>query len=409
MEIHVPELALVILIGASSAGKSTFAQRHFQATEIVSSDALRQLVSNDENDQSASGDAFDLLHRMAAMRLKRGLLTVVDATNLHADERRPLLRLARDHYVQTVALVCDLPEQLSQQRNQVRHERDLPPEVIHRHRQQVERTLTRLRNEGFSRVYRFETVEEVDSASVRRIPLAVDLRQHSGPFDIIGDVHGCSNELEELLGLLGYTKAALEPGSPQTAWSPHPFCYTHKNGRRIVFVGDLVDRGPRILDACMLALHSKAAGHALAVPGNHDDKFLRWMRSRQVEIAHGLQSSVDELEAQPPETRPALQEALVRFFDDLPSHLVLDNGRLVVAHAGVRQRMIGREHKRIRDFALYGETHGETDEAGRPIRYNWAANYHGRRASFTGIPWWSRRNGRTWRLTSIRAVFTAAG
>jgi protein phosphatase len=135
MNIEIPELSLVLLIGASSSGKSTFANRHFSPSEIVSSDALRKWVSDNENDQAASGDAFDLLYRIVAMRLKRGLLTVVDATNARADDRRPLLRIARDQFTQPVAIVFDLPEQLSQDRNRSRADRDVPPEVIRRHTQ----------------------------------------------------------------------------------------------------------------------------------------------------------------------------------------------------------------------------------------------------------------------------------
>lgn len=391
MLIELPAFCLVLLIGAACAGKTTFVQRNFQSTEVISIDALQRAIGDDETDRTAGDDALDLLHRIAAMRLKRGLLTVVDAAALHPDQRRPLLRIARDLYAQPVAIVFDSPEDLSQSRAQANPDGVHPPEGIHRRIQPVERSLEKIRNEGIGSVFRFASVEEMDHAVVRRVSLAVDLRQRRGPFDIIGDVHGCADELEELLTLLGYTKIAagfssahtvVNPGAPlpssdPVACSPYPFRYTHPAGRTAVFVGDLVDRGPRILDACMLALHAHAAGDALVVPGNHDDKFLRWLKSHSVEIAHGLQHTVAEIEALPPAAQPALQVALLRFFDALPSHLLLDGGNLAVAHAGVRQRMLGRDTKRVRDFTLYGETHGETDQAGRPVRYNWAADYHG--------------------------------
>src|SRR5215213_8197702 len=120
MPISIPELALVVLIGPSGAGKSTFARTHFKPTEVLSSDACRGMVSDDENDQSATNDAFDLLHYIARKRLAAGRLTVIDATNVQAEARRPLLALAREFHVLPIALVFDLPEQLCQERNRTR-------------------------------------------------------------------------------------------------------------------------------------------------------------------------------------------------------------------------------------------------------------------------------------------------
>src|SRR5215218_4956005 len=117
MQIAIPELALVVLVGPSGSGKSTFARTHFKPTEILSSDFCRGLVSDDENDQSATKDAFEVLHAIAAKRLARGMLTVVDATNVQPEARKPLVELARRYHVLPVAIALDIPEKICQERN----------------------------------------------------------------------------------------------------------------------------------------------------------------------------------------------------------------------------------------------------------------------------------------------------
>src|SRR5687768_8180267 len=123
MHISIPKLSLVVLIGPSGSGKSTFARKHFLPTEILSSDACRGMVSDDENDQTATNDAFEVLHFVTAKRLALGRLTVVDATNVQPEARRPLVELARRHHCLPVAIVLNLPERLCQDRNRLREER----------------------------------------------------------------------------------------------------------------------------------------------------------------------------------------------------------------------------------------------------------------------------------------------
>src|SRR5579859_5199454 len=134
--IDVPEMSLVVLIGASGSGKSTFAAAHFAPTEVISSDFCRGLVADDENDQSASRDAFDVLHFIAGKRLAAGRLTVIDATNVQPESRKPLIALAREHDVLPVAIVLDLPERVCADRNAARPERQFGPRVISRQRDQ---------------------------------------------------------------------------------------------------------------------------------------------------------------------------------------------------------------------------------------------------------------------------------
>jgi polynucleotide kinase-phosphatase len=364
MEVRFPELALVVLIGTSGSGKSTFARRHFLPTEVISSDYCRGLVADDENDQSATGAAFEVLHFIAGKRLAVGRLTVVDATNVRAEDRKPLIELARQHHMLPVALVFDLPEPLCQERNRSRPDRSFGPHVIRSQRQALRSSLRGLQREGFRHVTVFRSAEEVDAATLVREPLWNNKRGESGPLDIIGDVHGCYDELHELLLSLGYLVDA-SGDRPRV---------THPQGRKAVFVGDLVDRGPKTPAVLQLVMGSVTAGTAYCVAGNHDVKLARKLHGRDVKLTHGLAESMQQLETQTAEFR----SEVANFLDKLVSHYVFDAGRLVVAHAGLREEMHGRGSAAVRAFAMYGETTGETDEYGLPVRYNWAADYRGR-------------------------------
>ena len=362
--LTIPELALVTLIGPSGSGKSSFAAKHFLPTEVLSSDFCRGLVSDDENSLSATGDAFDVLHYIAAKRLAAGRLTVVDATNVQREARAPLVKLAREYHCLPVAIALNVPEKTCRQRNEGRPDRDFGPHVIRQHCRQMRRSLRGLRREGFRHVFVLSP-EQIDAVTIERQPLWNNLRDEHGPFDIIGDVHGCCDELEALLGELGYERAS--DGGP----------FQHPSGRKAIFLGDILDRGPRVLDTWRLVRDMVSADSALCVPGNHDIKVLRKLRGRNVQITHGLDRTLAELDALDEALAPAVREALAEFLDGLVSHYVLDDGKLVVAHAGMRQEMQGRGSGKVRQFALYGETTGETDDFGLPVRYNWAAEYRG--------------------------------
>jgi protein phosphatase len=361
MTFTIPELSLVVLIGPSGCGKSTFARKHFKPTEVMSSDAFRALVSDDENDQSATDDAFAALHCVASRRLARARLTVVDATNVQPEARKPLVALAREYHVLPVAIVLDLPERVCHDRNRSRPHRDFGPHVIRNQKSQLRRSLRGLGREGFRHVHVLRSQEEVDDAVIERQALWNNRKQDRGPFDIIGDVHGCCDELESLLQQLGYTRNGSD------AWG-------HPSGRKAIFVGDLVDRGPRIVDTLKTVMAMSLAGSALCVPGNHDIKLKRKLDGRDVTVSHGLDRTLAELDLESQEFRTEVQN----FLDGLVSHYVFDDGHLVVAHAGMKQEMQGRGSAKVRDFALFGETTGETDEFGLPVRYNWASEYRGR-------------------------------
>ncbi|MFE1381996.1 polynucleotide kinase-phosphatase [Streptomyces sp. NPDC058740] len=355
--LPVTDLSLVVLIGATGAGKSTFARRHFKPTEIVSSDFCRGLVADDENDQSASRDAFDVLHYIAGKRLAAGRLTVVDATSVQREARRQLVQLAREHDVLPIAIVLDMPESVCAERNAARPDRaGMPRHVIQRHRRELHRSLRGLEREGFRKVHVLRGVEEVEAAEVVLEKRFNDLRHLTGPFDIIGDVHGCRSELETLLAKLGYVDGH------------------HPEGRTAVFVGDMVDRGPDSPGVLRRVMGMVAAGDALCVPGNHENKLGRWLRGRKVQETHGLAETIAQLEREPEGFRAEVSA----FIDGLVSHYVLDEGRLVVCHAGLPEKYHGRTSGRVRSHALYGDTTGETDEFGLPVRYPWAEEYRGR-------------------------------
>jgi protein phosphatase len=359
VRINLPEFALVVLIGASGSGKSTFARSHFLPTEIISSDFCRGLVSDDENNQAATPDAFDLLHYIAARRLANMKLTVIDATNVQVEARQSLLELARTYHAVPVALVLNLPERICAGRNEQRLDRDFGRRVIAQHCQQLRRSLPKLKHEGFRRVFVLNSAEEVAGATVVREPLWTNKRDEHGPFDIIGDIHGCFDELVLLLTKLGYMVEGEQVTPPPE--------------RKVVFLGDLVDRGPKIPQVLRLVMGMVAAGTALCVPGNHDVKLMRALQGKNVQRTHGLADSLRQLEGESPEFRQVVSE----FIQGLVSHYVLDGGQVLVAHAGMKESMAGRASAAVRDFALYGETTGETDEFGLPVRYNWASEYRG--------------------------------
>ncbi len=364
-ELAIPELSLVCLVGASGSGKSTFARQHFGAFEVVSSDFCRGLVADAVNDRSATAAAFEVLHYIAGKRLAGGRLTVIDATNVQPESRRSLVALAREHDVLPVAVVLDLPERLCLDRNAARADRDFAGAVVKRQRDQLRRSLKHLGKEGFRKVHVLRTEQDVAQAVIIRDKLLTDVGHERGPFDVIGDVHGCRTELESLLTKLGYALVHDQHGRLVDAVPP--------DQRKAVFVGDLVDRGPDSPGVLRLVMGMVTAGHAFCVPGNHENKLVRALQGRQVRVSHGLETTLAQLAAEPAEFRAQVQQ----FCYELVSHLVLDGGRLVVAHAGLKQAYHGRASARVRSFALYGDTTGETDEFGLPVRYPWAQDYRG--------------------------------
>lgn len=358
--IEIPEFCLVAMIGATSSGKSSFANKHFLTTEVLSSDYFRAMVCDDENDQSVSSDAFDMLYYAANKRLNNMKLTVIDATNIQQSSRKKILELAKEQNVHAAAIVLNLPEELLQQRNKARADRNFPERIVRQHCSEVKRSIKHLKREGFRFVYVINSLEQLENTQIVRTRLWNDKRDEHGPFDIIGDIHGCCDELEILLGKLGYVKT--------------DGVYSHPENRKIAFLGDFCDRGPRNVDVLRLVMDAVKSGCAIAVPGNHDAKLLKYLKGKDVAMTHGSDKTVAEIE----EAGEEFKAEAAAFIDGLISHYVLDNGKLVISHAGLKQEYIGRGSGRVREFCLYGETTGEVDSYGLPVRLDWAADYRGR-------------------------------
>jgi protein phosphatase len=362
MRIEIPELCVIALVGASGSGKSTFAKTHFKPTEILGSDYFRGLVSDDEANQNATAAAFEALYFIANKRLAGGKLTLIDATNVQKHVRAAVLRLAREQNVLAVAIVFDMPAQLCIERSARRPDRTVGSHVVQAHIRDLKRSLKSLHKEGFRYVYIINSPEEAETAEIVRTRLWNDKRDETGPFDIIGDIHGCYDELLELLEKMNYTvdRAAAAALPPEN--------------RRAVFLGDFCDRGPKNPEVLRLVMNMCEAGSAFCVPGNHDVKLLRKLQGAEVKLNHGLAVTAEQMERESPE----FIQRVIKFLDGLVSHYVLDGGRLVVSHAGLGEKLQGRSSGRVREFCLYGETTGETDEFGLPVRINWAEEYRGK-------------------------------
>ena len=363
MNIQTPEFSMVVLIGPTSTGKTTFATAQFNQHEVISSDVCRAMVSDDPTNQSVTPDAFEILHAIADRRLKNRRLTVIDATSLQVKARKSLVNLARSHDCPITALVFDLPHALIYARNQAREDRNIPNRVVRNQIDTLRRSTRNLRKEGFRRTFFIKSQEDADNAVITRTPMRSNQTQDNGPFDIIGDVHGCHQELQTLLQKLGYTVSHDEQGANAA----------HPDGRKAVFVGDLVDRGPGVDQVLELVMNMTQSGNAHCVLGNHEDKLIRTLKGNPTKMTHGLAQTMEQLESRGDEFKQRTADYLRK----LPTHLMLDGHKLAVAHAGILKEYQGRHSRRVEQFCMYGETTGETDEWGLPVRLNWAQNYRG--------------------------------
>ena len=303
--IEIPEFCLVAMIGSTSSGKTTFAKKHFKPTEVLSSDFFRGMVCDDENCQSISADAFDLLFYAANKRLSNMKLTVIDATNIQKEDRKKILDLAREQNVHAAAIVLNLPEDILQERNKARQERNLPERVIRQHCRDVKRSIKNLKREGFRFVNVINSLEQLENTEIVRTKLWNDKKDLYGPFDIIGDIHGCCDELELLLDKLGYIKTNG--------------VYSHPDGRKAAFLGDFCDRGNRNADVLRLVMDMVKSDNAIAVPGNHDVKLLKYLRGKNIAMTHGIDKTIAEIEAQ----GDLFKSEAAEFIDSLISHYVL--------------------------------------------------------------------------------------
>ncbi len=363
MEIKLPEFTLVALIGPSGAGKSYFAAQYFKASEVISQAQFAAITGDDGSHDKLHAETMALMYRAIEIRLQYRKSCIVDAELLTPIDRAELRRLARKYHVRLAAIVLDTPAETCIARNLARI--GSPDRaIIRRQISTMEQTINFLKEEGLKTIYRIG-LEETD-ISLRRLKAHSDMREIGPPFDIIGDVHGCLDELMQLVAKLGYVV------TPATAEQSR-IRVQHPLGRKLIFVGDLGDRGPNSPGVFRLVMDTVAMGDAYCVPGNHDDKLMRHLSGNKVQLKHGLEKTVAQLEGYP----AAFHAEVKEFIESLSTHIELDGGKLVVAHAGLKAGMHGRSSGEIHSFCLYGETTGETDEFGLPVRQNWATDYDG--------------------------------
>ena len=325
MLINIPELSVVVLIGRVTQEKLEFSQKHFGVEEILASRNFE----------------IDL-----AQRLEEGKLTVIELSELEEKRNIEIIRLAKKYHCPPIAIMIHAKETEYYIRKKKVSEKDLAEH---------------LREIGYQKVFVLEDEGAIKNAEVQRTKLANNKKEVHGPFDIIGDIHGCYDELCELLEKLGYEVDKVGARA------------YNKQDRKAVFLGDLVDRGPNSPQVLRLVMSMVKEGAAYCVLGNHDGKLLRKLKGANVQVIHGLETTLEQLEHEP----KAFIEEVITFLEGLVSHYVFDEGRLVVVHAGLKEKLHGRESKRIRDLAMYGETTGEKDEYGLPVRLNWSRDYSG--------------------------------
>lgn len=356
MTIHLPYPALVMLVGPSGSGKSTWAKKNFNWTEIVSSDTCREMISDTAEDMSVNGAAFDLYHSIIETRLNLRRLTVADATHLTKKARQKILDLGKKTGTPVIAMVFDVPVETCLAQNQQRA-RVVTEEVIRRHADQLVQVGQGLPAEGYRAIHLVASHDTVCVGPAGQVATG---------WDCVGDVHGCQEELSALLHTLGY-KGDLLLGRP----------WYHPQGRRLAFVGDLTDRGPANVEVLSLVRDLVEDGVAVATLGNHCQKLYRALKGNKVQMAPGLQQTWQGLHA--PRSPISPEEAL-SFLGSLPYQEILgvpgQEQRLVVAHAGLQRRDVGRTgNKAANSFCLYGESPGQGED-GYPIRtFNWLEDW----------------------------------
>ena len=320
MQIDIPELSVIALIGTKQREKLTFAKKYFSEEELVNLEGLEDKAVN---------------------RLKEGKLTVINVTDLQENTYEAIARLGKKYHCMSVAIIFSAQELANEE--------------------SFEALIPILEKKGFKKVFLLNSKEEIKTTEVVRVKLENNKRDVHGPFDIIGDIHGCYDELCQLLEKLGYVihKEQAEVHSPK--------------GRKLVFLGDLVDRGPKSPEVLRMVMQMVQANQAYCVLGNHDGKLLRKLKGSNVKVQHGLETTMEQLEH---ESEQFIEE-VKQFLEELVSHYVFDDGKLVVVHAGLREKLQGRDSKKVRDLAMFGETTGELDEFGLPVRVNWSETYKG--------------------------------
>jgi protein phosphatase len=331
--------SLFILVGPSGSGKSTFAKKYFPATMTVSTDFCRSLICDSQSNQKVSDDAFDLFYFIIEKRLKNGYPAIADSTALKRKYREKLLALANRYSFSPVLLLFDLPPTFCEENDKNR--RFCVGEEVQKNQfRLLESTREELSEENYDKVIVFLTKYHLDNFRYRWSAPLVECT-FPVPFDIIGDVHGCYSKLKELLLLLGYQER--EKGN-----------YSHLEGRRLVFLGDIMDRGVDNLSVFHLVYQTWAAQEAYYIPGNHCNKLFRYLKGANVHATDGLEKTIAEIQSLSQEARSDFTERFLALYTTSPPYLVMDHGRLVASHAGILDKYIGRVDEKVVNCCLYG-------------------------------------------------------
>ena len=333
---------LFILVGPSASGKSTFAQRHFPATMWVATDNCRGLICDYPGNQQVSEDAFSLFYTLIEQRLANGCATIADSTALKKNYRQRLYDLAARYQFRTVLVLFDLPLETCQSQDRPR-EYAVGEQVLQQQFKSFARTKTELCGEPYHELIVLRSPEEITQFAFYWTSPVVE-RSDYALFDIIGDVHGCHKLLTELLTQLGYQKA------------PQQHHYAHPGGRRAIFVGDIMDRGTENLKVLDLVYDMCRYNSAWYVPGNHCNKFFRYLGGSTVTVNEGLEQTVAEFTALTIGDQQKYRMKFCHLYAQAPPYLLLDHGRLVVVHAGITPYYLGRTDRKVWDICLYGPT-----------------------------------------------------
>lgn len=340
--------SLVLLIGPIGCGKSTFASKYF-GSHIVSADSIREMISGDAGNQNVSRDAFDIMNLLIDAKMRHDFPIIVDNLNHRPSSRRDLLRLADKYGYAKIGVVFDETDLATCQSQNAFRSRVVPREIVEKQYNAFRENLKFLGAEGFDLLLHAKEVKEPFEFDNNSEPASAG--ENVDKAIIIGDVHGC---LPELLTLLSKIESE------------------GLGDHKVIFVGDLADRGPSNAGVLDLVADMIADGRALSALGNHDDKLRRYLKGSNVKLGHGLEKTVNQIENHMDSKN--LKEKLLKMLGGLPYYLTLDGGKLIVCHAGIEDRMIGQSDNGVlRSFCLFGKTTGNKDENGFPERIDWAA------------------------------------
>lgn len=342
MMISIPEFSLVIMIGGTGSGKTTFVNKHFSPDEIISSDTIRKMITGAEGNEDNTV-VFSYMNTIISERLKRKLTTVVDATHLNEESRHDMIMLAKKYYALPIAFVMNtsLTKCLENNNNRV----DSRPEYVVRNHNRIARSLYP-KYEGFSQI---EKIDYENDYIISRHVLRNNKKSVHGPFDIIGDIHGCYDELIDLMKKCGYI-IKIHQG-------PHRIIHTiyHLDGRKLVFLGDLCDRGPKIMESMFLVMDIVNSEMGYCVRGNHDQRFLDYLEGKEVSHTHGFKETIEQLSVYDGHKRDIHME-LKKFFSTMNSYILFDDGKLVASHCGIDKNMIGGAGIMVSNRCVFGNT-----------------------------------------------------